>query len=71
MKKESISAEDRNQITEQMIIVADRISVKDTENKEFLRGIIKNGLNLIAGALELGAAILGVILKNVKIPTLK
>ena len=71
LKKDTISAEERAQITEQMINVADRISAKDTENKEFLDGIIKYGVPIIGGALILGATILGVNVKGTKIPTLK
>ena len=71
LKKETITAEERAYITEQMVIVADRISAKDTENKDFLKGIIKCGVPVIAGALVLGAAILGVNIKDTKIPTLK
>lgn len=71
LKKELITAEERLQITEQMIIVADRISAKDTENKNFLNGIIKYGVPVVGGALILGAAILGVNVKGTKIPTLK
>lgn len=71
LKKDTITAEERVQITEQMITVADRISAKDTENKDFLKGIIKYGVPIIGGALVLGAAILGVNIKGTKIPTLK
>lgn len=71
LKKDTITAEERVQITEQMITVADRIAAKDTENKDFLNGIIKYGIPIIAGALILGAAILGVNIKGTKIPTLK
>lgn len=71
LKKDTITAEERAQITEQMITVADRISAKDTENKGFLNGIIKYGVPIIGGALVLGAAILGVNVKGTKIPTLK
>ena len=71
LKKDMITAEERMQITEQMITVADRISAKDTENKSFLNGIIKYGVPIIGGALVLGAAILGVNVKGTKIPTLK
>lgn len=71
LKKDTITAEERMQITEQMITVADRISAKDTENKEFLNGIIKYGVPIIGGALVLGATILGVNVKGTKIPTLK
>jgi hypothetical protein len=71
LKKDTITAEERLQITEQMITVADRISAKDTENKDFLNGIIKYGVPIIGGALVLGAAILGVNVKGTKLPTLK
>ena len=54
-----------------MIEVADRISAKDTENKEFLSGITKYGGHIIVSALVLGAVILGVNVKGVKIPTIK
>lgn len=54
-----------------MVIVADRISAKDTENKDFLKGIIKYGFPIMGGALVLGDAILGVNIKGTKIPTLK
>jgi len=71
LKKDIITAEERVKITEQMITVADRISAKDTENKDFLNGIIKYGVPIIGGALVLGAAILGVNVKGTKIPTLE
>lgn len=71
LKKDTINAEERVQITEQMITVADRISAKDSENKDFLNGIIKYGVPIIGGALVLGATILGVNVKGTKIPTLK
>ena len=71
LKKDTITTEERAQITEQMITVADRISAKDTENKDFLNGIIKYGFPIIGGALILGAAILGVNVKGTRIPTLK
>ncbi len=71
LKKDTMSAEERSQITEQMIIIADRISAKDTENKKFLNEIIKYGVPIIGGALVLGASILGVNIKGTKIPTIK
>lgn len=46
LKKETITGEERTQITEQMILVADRISAKDTENKDFLNGILRYGVQL-------------------------
>lgn len=54
-----------------MITVADRISAKDTESKNFLNGIIKYGAPIIGGTLVLGAAILGVNIKGTNIPKLK
>lgn len=71
LKKDTITAEEKFKITEQMITVADRISAKDTENKDFLNGIIKYGVPIIGGVLVLGAAILGVNVKGTKIPKLK
>lgn len=68
LKKDTITSEERGHITEQMITIADRISAKDTENKEFLNGIIKYRVPIIGGALLLGAAILGVNVKGTKIP---
>ena len=71
LKKDASTAEERTQITKQMIDIADRISAKDTENKEFLSGITKYGGHIIVSALILGAVILGVNVKGVKIPTIK
>lgn len=71
LKKDTITAEEKLKITEQMITVADRISAKDTENKDFLNGIIKYGVPIIGGVLALGAAILGVNVKGTRIPKLK
>lgn len=71
LKKEDISAEERSVITDKMITVADRISAKDSENKEWLNQLVKYGAPIIGGALILGAAILGVNVKGTKIPALK
>lgn len=71
LKKEDISSEERDAITDKMILVADKISAKDTENKEFINNILKYGTPIIGGILILGAAILGVNAKGTKIPTLK
>jgi hypothetical protein len=35
LNKETISQEEREFITNQMILVADKIALKDTENKDF------------------------------------
>ena len=71
LKKDNISPEERAAITDKMILVADKISAKDTENKEFINNILKYGTSIIGGVLILGATILGVNAKGTKIPTLK
>jgi len=71
LKKEDLSCEEREYITEKMVEVADKIAQKDTENKAFLMGILKLGASVIGGVALLGAAILGVNVKGVKLPSLK
>lgn len=71
LKKDNISPEERAVITDKMLTIADRISSKDTENKEFLANLIKCSATIVGGALLLGAVILGVNVKGTKIPTLK
>lgn len=71
LQKDNISFEERTLITEKMILVADRISAKDSEYKEFLLKVLKVGVPVIGGAILLGAAILGVNTRKTKIPTLK
>ncbi len=68
---EDISKEEREKITKQMIEIADKISVKDTENKAFIDKMVKyNSTGFAIGALVLGAAILGVNIKGKDIPKL-
>lgn len=71
LNKEETSAEERALITDKMIEIADKISAKDSENKEFLIKVLKTVSPYVGGALVLGAAILGVNTKGVKLPTLK
>lgn len=70
LKKENLTFDERQKITEQMIVIADKISEKDTENKQFLAGIIKTNASTVGGALLLGAVILGVNVKGLKLPKL-
>lgn len=70
LKKDDISFEQQQQITKDMIDIADRISAKDTENKKFIERIYKYGASVIGGALILGAVILGVNVKGKRIPEL-
>lgn len=71
LKKDNISAEERASITDKMIMIADKISAKDSEFKEFLLNTLKIGAPIIGGVLILGAAILGVNSRGTKIPKLK
>lgn len=71
LKKEDISPEERNLISEKMITIADKIAAKDTENKNFIMNMFKYGLSIVGGALVLGATILGVTSKGKDIPILK
>lgn len=67
---EDISKEEREKITKQMIEIADKISVKDTENKAFIDKMVMCSTVFAIGALALGAAILGVNVKGKDIPKL-
>lgn len=67
---EDISKEEREKITKQMIEIAYKISVKDTENKAFIDKMVKYSTGFAIGALVLGAAILGVNIKGKDIPKL-
>ena len=71
LKKEDISAEERDSISDKMIMIADKIALKDTENKNFIAGLIKYGVPVIGAALVIGASILGVNIKGKDIPTLR
>ncbi len=67
---EDISKEEREKITEQMIEIADKIAVKDTENKAFIDKMVKYSTGFALGVVVLGAAVLGVNVKGKDIPKL-
>lgn len=67
---EDVSKEEREKITKQMIEIADKISVKDTENKAFIDKMAKYSTGFAIGVVVLGAAILGVNIKGKDIPKL-
>ncbi len=56
---EDISKEEREKIIKQMIEIADKISVKDAENKAFIDKLAKYITGFAIGVVVLGAAILG------------
>jgi len=70
LKREDITAEERDSISSKMIEVADKMAAKDTESKSFLAWIVKNKEYVISGALILGSVILGVNIKGKDIPKL-
>lgn len=67
---EDISKEEREKIIKQMIEIADKISVKDTENKAFIDKMVKYSTGFAFGVVVLGVAILGVNIKGKDIPKL-
>lgn len=70
-KNENLSLEDKMEIIDKMITVADKISVKDSENKAFLNGMLKTVAPYATTALVLGITLLGVNSKGIKLPSLK
>lgn len=70
LKKDDISAEEKEKITNKMILLADKIADLHEDNRKFLEGIIKYGTTIIGGALVLGAVILGVNVKGKGLPTI-
>ena len=71
LKKDDLSPEERTDITEKMILVADKISEEDTKNKEWLAGVLKCGVSVLGLTLIVGATILGVNIKGKNIPSIK
>ena len=71
LKRDDISIEERDSISNKMIMIADKIALKDTENKNFIAGIVKYSVPIIGSALVIGATILGINIKGKEIPTLK
>lgn len=63
--RDDISYEERAYITEKMIDIADKIAIKDTENKNFLAAMNQRQTILCLGVLIVGAAILGVSTRGI------
>lgn len=70
LKQDGITPEQQKEITDKMILVADKITDIHKDNCDFLEGIIKYGASLVGGALLLGVVILGVNVKATKLPTI-
>lgn len=55
-----LSSEEAKYITEKMVEIADKISLKDSEGKEFKAGVIKTVAETVLGVVLVGASLLGV-----------
>lgn len=64
LKDDNLTVDEKMQIADKMIEVADKISAKDSEQKDFFKEIVKYKGYIIGGALLLGASILGVTVKG-------
>jgi len=71
LKRESITEEERDRISNKMIEIADKMAAKDSENKNFLAWITKNKEYIIGGAIFLGTTLFGVSLSEKGLPKLK
>lgn len=71
LNNENNTAEERHFITDKMVEIADKISAKDSENKEFLLKVLRTVSPYVGGALLLGVAILGVNTKSGELPSIR
>lgn len=65
-KDENISDEFRKIINSQMIEIADKIAVKDTERKALIKNIIDTSGKIAIGVISLGVIVFGVNVKMKK-----
>jgi len=64
LKNNELTEIERESLNQKMIEIADKMSVKDTENKLFIKDIVKYGGATLGIILTLGSAILGISVKN-------
>ena len=67
IKNDNLTESERKTLNKEMIKIADKLSAKDTENKNFIMGIIKTGGAVLTIALAVGGALLGVNINARKI----
>lgn len=70
LKRDDISTERRDELINEMINIADKISFKDTENKKWLQKTFTKVASVIWAAVLLGAVLLGANAKGNEIPSL-
>lgn len=70
-KKDGLSHSEVMETVEKMIVVNDKMNEKDTENKDFLKDVLKDNRILYFGIAALGLTLLGVNAKGIKLPKLK
>lgn len=69
-RMENISVYDRHRFAETMVFVADKMAALDAENKRYHQEMARFVGGLLSMCLIIGAGILGVSVKGVKIPHL-
>lgn len=71
LEKDELSYEQKNEITEMMVQIADKISLENSKKSELINNYMKYGSKIVGGLLFLGAVILGVNIKDAKFPNTK
>lgn len=64
LNKGDLSIDDRKRITDDMLVVAEKIDAVNDKHLEFLKDILKNAGGTIAGVVVVGVAILGAVASN-------
>ena len=69
-KMENITADERHRYAETMVFIADKMAALDAENKRYHEEMARTYRYVIGICIFIGATILGVNIKGVKIPRL-
>ena len=64
LNKGDLSIDDRKRITDDMLVVAEKIDAVNDKHLEFLKDTLKNVGGTIAGVVVVGVAILGAVASN-------
>ena len=67
IKNDTLTESERKTLNKEMIRIADKLSAKDTENKNFIMSVVKTGGAVLTMALLIGGALLGVNINARKI----